>query len=62
VIPLARAGVAVGADGVIVEVHPQPERALSDGPQALLPAMFLEMCEELRQIHSIVRHYDTALV
>src|SRR5262249_13520601 len=35
VIPLARAGVAVGADGIIVEVHPQPERALSDGPQAL---------------------------
>jgi len=62
VIPLARAGVAVGADGIIVEVHPQPERALSDGPQALLPEMYIEMVDELRRIHAIVHHHDTALV
>jgi 3-deoxy-7-phosphoheptulonate synthase len=62
VIPLARAGVAVGADGIIVEVHPQPERALSDGPQALLPDMFAEMVDEVRRIHAIVHHHDAALV
>ncbi len=60
VIPLARAGVAVGADGVIVEVHPEPERALSDGPQALLPDMFREMVEDVRRIHAIVHQHDTA--
>lgn len=62
VIPLARAGVAVGADGVIVEVHPNPERALSDGPQALLPEAFVEMVEDLRRIHAITHHHDRALV
>ncbi|HQR39116.1 MAG TPA: 3-deoxy-7-phosphoheptulonate synthase [Blastocatellia bacterium] len=62
VIPLARAGVAVGADGIIVEVHPQPERALSDGPQALLPDMFVDMVDELRRIHAIVHLHDAALV
>jgi 3-deoxy-7-phosphoheptulonate synthase len=62
VIPLARAAVAVGADGIIVEVHPHPERALSDGPQALLPDMFAEMVDEVRRIHQIVAHPATALV
>jgi 3-deoxy-7-phosphoheptulonate synthase len=50
VIPLARAGVAVGADGLIVEIHPDPERALSDGPQSLTLAMFEEMMREVRRI------------
>jgi 3-deoxy-7-phosphoheptulonate synthase len=50
VIPLARAGVAVGADGLIVEIHPDPERALSDGPQSLTFAMFEEMMREVRHI------------
>lgn len=54
VIPLARAAVAVGASGVIVEVHCQPERALSDGPQALLPEMLAQMCEQVREIHKVV--------
>jgi 3-deoxy-7-phosphoheptulonate synthase len=62
VIPLARAGVAVGADGVIVELHPHPERALSDGPQALLPDMFLRMVDELRGIHAVMHEYEAALV
>jgi 3-deoxy-7-phosphoheptulonate synthase len=57
VIPMARAAVAAGADGVIVEVHCQPERALSDGPQALLPAMLVEMVEQLRDIHQIVTRF-----
>jgi 3-deoxy-7-phosphoheptulonate synthase len=60
VIPLARAGVAVGADGVIVEVHAHPERALSDGPQALLPEMFLQMVGELRRIHEVIRQHEPA--
>ncbi|MEW6733552.1 MAG: 3-deoxy-7-phosphoheptulonate synthase [Acidobacteriota bacterium] len=54
VIPMARAGIAVGADGIMVEVHCQPERALSDGPQALLPNMFVQMMEQLREIHQVV--------
>lgn len=50
VIPLARAAVAAGADGLIVEVHPEPEKALSDGAQSLTVEMFAQMMEELRLI------------
>ncbi len=50
VAPVARASVAVGADGVIVETHPKPHEALSDGPQALFPSQFKEMVESLRAI------------
>jgi 3-deoxy-7-phosphoheptulonate synthase len=45
---MARASIAAGADGVIVEVHGQPHVALSDGPQALLPDMFTELAAQLR--------------
>jgi 3-deoxy-7-phosphoheptulonate synthase len=55
VIPIARAGIAVGADGLLVDVHPYPERALCDGPQALLFEMFRHMVEEVRAIAAIVR-------
>jgi len=55
VIPLARAGVAVGADGIMVEVHHQPEKALSDGQQALTPEQFRQMLDEVRRIAAIVR-------
>ena len=55
VIPLARAGTAVGADGLLVDVHPYPDRALCDGPQALLFDMFREMVGEVRAIAEIVR-------
>ena len=48
VAPMARAALAAGADGVMVEVHPSPERALSDGPQALLPDQFARLVQELR--------------
>jgi 3-deoxy-7-phosphoheptulonate synthase len=47
VVPMARAAVAAGADGLIVEVHPQPDRALSDGEQSLFPAQFIEMMREV---------------
>ncbi|HYN84706.1 MAG TPA: 3-deoxy-7-phosphoheptulonate synthase [Pyrinomonadaceae bacterium] len=51
---LARAGVAVGADGVIVEVHDQPERALCDGAQALSTEQYAQLVNELRAIREVV--------
>lgn len=54
VIPLSRAAIAVGADGLIVEVHPHPEVALSDGPQALLPDMFAELMEQVKMLAPVV--------
>jgi 3-deoxy-7-phosphoheptulonate synthase len=50
VIPMARAAVAAGADGLLVEVHPDPERALSDGAQSLFPTQFAQMMREVRLI------------
>ncbi len=50
VVPMARAAVAAGADGLLVEVHPDPDRALSDGAQSLAPAQFEEMMRQLRII------------
>jgi 3-deoxy-7-phosphoheptulonate synthase len=50
VMPLSRASVAVGADGIIVEVHHDPGNALSDGPQALTPDMFRLLMEQIRKI------------
>ena len=47
--PAAKAAVAIGADGLIIEVHPRPQEAWSDGPQSLTPAMFEEIMVELRQ-------------
>ncbi len=54
VAPLARAAVAAGADGLLVETHCQPHKALSDGPQALLPSDFLRMVEDVRRIHALL--------
>lgn len=48
--PMAKAAVACGADGLIIEVHPNPEVALSDGPQSLLPKTFAEVMKELRKV------------
>jgi 3-deoxy-7-phosphoheptulonate synthase len=50
VIPMARAAVAAGADGLLVEVHPTPDRALSDGAQSLYPEQFVRMMREIRLI------------
>jgi 3-deoxy-7-phosphoheptulonate synthase len=54
VAPLAKAAVAVGADGVLIEVHPHPEKALCDGPQSLTPEMFEALVHELRPIAKAV--------
>jgi 3-deoxy-7-phosphoheptulonate synthase len=54
VIPMARAAVAAGADGVLVEVHPNPDRALSDGGQSLYPDQFARLVTELRAITSAI--------
>jgi 3-deoxy-7-phosphoheptulonate synthase len=50
VIPMARAAVAAGADGLMVEVHPDPERAMSDGAQSLFPDQFEELMEQIAVI------------
>jgi 3-deoxy-7-phosphoheptulonate synthase len=55
VMPMARAAVAAGADGIMVEVHPQPERALSDGAQSLYPEQFTELMQETRSIAEAIR-------
>jgi 3-deoxy-7-phosphoheptulonate synthase len=49
VLPLSRAAIAVGADGIIIDVHPHPETALCDGPQALIDS-------DLRELASIATH------
>jgi 3-deoxy-7-phosphoheptulonate synthase len=54
VTPLTRAGVAVGADGFIVEVHHDPDRALSDGAQSLYPDQFDELMAQVRLIAPVV--------
>jgi 3-deoxy-7-phosphoheptulonate synthase len=52
--PMARAAVAAGADGIIVEVHPRPDRALSDGAQSLTPDQFGELMRQLRRVAEAV--------
>lgn len=53
VAPLARAGVAVGADGLIIEVHPHPETAMCDGAQALTLAQYIELTSQIRALHEL---------
>lgn len=60
--PLARAGVAVGADGLIIEVHPCPEEALCDGAQALTTAQYAELVDQVRAIHAVVAEHQPVLV
>src|ERR1700689_2048274 len=54
VLPLSRAAVAVGADGILVEVHHDPARALSDGPQSILPEEFAQLMREARDIAAVL--------
>ena len=54
VTPLARAGVAVGADGLIIEVHDQPDHALCDGAQALTLPQYEQLVSEVRAIHEVI--------
>ena len=56
--PLARAGVAVGADGLLIEVHPRPEEALCDGAQALTPAQYSELVTQVRRLHALMVEED----
>ena len=55
VLPLAKAAVAVGADGLLIEVHPTPETALCDGAQSLKPERFYELMNEIEAIAKITR-------
>jgi 3-deoxy-7-phosphoheptulonate synthase len=54
VLPMARAAVATGCDGILVEVHNHPEKALSDGPQSIYPDQFSRMMDEIEQIAPVV--------
>ncbi len=54
VIPLSLASVAAGADGVMIEMHPNPELALSDGPQSLNPQDFFTACEKIAGLHNFM--------
>jgi 3-deoxy-7-phosphoheptulonate synthase len=51
---VAKAAVAAGADGLLIEVHPWPERALSDGAQSLKPEKFIQLMGELRRVAEAV--------
>jgi 3-deoxy-7-phosphoheptulonate synthase len=54
VAPMALAAVAAGADGLLIEVHPSPETALSDGPQQLRPERFVELMTALKAVAEAV--------
>jgi 3-deoxy-7-phosphoheptulonate synthase len=54
VAPLARAAIAAGADGLMIEVHDDPARALSDGPQAILPAEFADLARDIRALAGLL--------
>jgi 3-deoxy-7-phosphoheptulonate synthase len=53
VLPLSRAAIAVGADGLLVEVHHQPEKALSDGMQSILPTEYAALMNEIHQLATL---------
>src|SRR6202035_4948576 len=57
VLPLSRAAVAVGADGLLVEVHNEPEKALSDGIQSILPSEYAELLNEVRAISTLLHRH-----
>jgi 3-deoxy-7-phosphoheptulonate synthase len=61
VTPMARAAVAAGADGILVEVHPTPDKALSDGAQSLYPEQFTELILQLRTIAAAIGREITTL-
>jgi 3-deoxy-7-phosphoheptulonate synthase len=60
VVPLSRAAIAVGADGIIVDVHPNPEQALCDGPQALLGNDLRSLAQAVRQLPPAVGRVDAS--
>lgn len=56
--PVGLAGIAAGADGLIVEIHDHPEQALSDGPQALTPAMFQQLAKKSLAMHNLMNNFE----
>ena len=62
VVPLSRAAIAVGADGVLVDVHPHPESALCDGPQALVGTELRELATAVRRLPPLVGRVDASSV
>ncbi len=54
IVPMAKAAVAAGADGIMIETHPRPAEALSDGPQALLPVQFAQFMKEIKLVAEAV--------
>ena len=56
--PLARAAVAAGADGLQIEVHNDPSRALCDGPQSLKPEVFDPLAKKLLKLHAFIQELD----
>jgi 3-deoxy-7-phosphoheptulonate synthase len=60
VVPLSRAAIAVGADGVMVDVHPDPETALCDGPQALLGTELRALAQAVRRLPAMLGRIDAA--
>jgi 3-deoxy-7-phosphoheptulonate synthase len=57
VLPLSRAAIAVGADGLLIEVHHQPDKALSDGMQSILPSEFAHLSSEIQQIAQLLHRH-----
>jgi len=55
VLPLTKSALAVGADGVMIEVHPEPEKAVSDGTQSLKPERFYHLMDEVRSLERLIR-------
>jgi 3-deoxy-7-phosphoheptulonate synthase len=55
VIPLSRAAIAAGAHGLMVEVHHEPQKALSDGAQSLYPDQFIKLCRYANAVHSLLQ-------
>jgi 3-deoxy-7-phosphoheptulonate synthase len=55
--PVAKAAIASGADGLMIEVHPHPEKALKDGAQSLTPAHFTQMMHEAAMVARAVGRY-----
>lgn len=58
VAPLAKASVVAGTDGLMIEVHPRPEEALSDGPQALTPRSFTKLMQELQAMKQVLHQFN----
>lgn len=55
VLPLAKSALAVGADGVMIEIHPEPEKAVSDGAQSLKPERFYEFMDQIRTLENLMK-------